>query len=444
MRIAVIGTGFAGLVAGVSFAELDHEVIYADTDLEKIKRLARGEIQIYEPGLRELILRNAEAGRLSFTSNITEATRLSEVVILAPDSSPLSKGEPNFAELAAAAREVAYSMNNRKTIITKCSVPPGTNERLKRLMAELTDQSFAIVSVPAFLREGTAIKDAFNPDRIVIGSDDSTAAQTAAELHRPLSDKMVITDLRTAEIMNYVANAFLATKKAFMQEMASLCAKVGADAEKVALGVGYDHRIGHSFLAEGIGDNGFGFLKDAETLIQLACSVEHEVKLLESVVAINRVQRFAIIHKLEELLGDLRGLNIAVWGAAIRPNTNEVRDSQAIPIIRELVKKGATVKISDPLALPNLRKLVDADSIIWCVDGLEAACDADAICLLTEWEEYGRYQMKHLRRVMKQPVLVDARSMFREEQLLDSGFIYSSIGSHSMNTSLSPVKRPIA
>ncbi|RAP75295.1 UDP-glucose dehydrogenase family protein [Paenibacillus montanisoli] len=434
MKIAVIGTGYVGLVSGVCFAELKHEVICVDKELSKISKLQDGEIPIYEPGLQELVLRNAAEGRLSFTSDLAAAVRQSELVILAVGTPSLPSGEANLAYIEQAAREVAQAMDGRKIIMTKSTVPVGTNHMLKQVIAELTDQPFDIVSVPEFLREGTAVKDTFNPDRIVIGSDDPAAVQAVIELHRQLTENIIVTDLRSAEMIKYASNAFLATKISFINEIANICEKVGADVSQVAAGIGYDHRIGHAFLRAGIGYGGSCFPKDTQALIQIAGNVDYEFKLLKSVVDVNHQQRFSMIHKLEEIFGDLKGLTVAIWGLAFKPNTDDVRDAPAIDIIRELVLRGAAVKACDPIAMDNFRKVMDSEAITWCEDGLEAACDADAICLLTEWQEYCRYQLKHLRRVMKHPVLIDGRNMYNQEQLQDSGFIYRSIGRPSMNT----------
>ena len=234
-------------------------------------------------------------------------------------------------------------------------------------------------------------------------------------------------------MIKYASNAFLATKISFINEIANICEKVGADVSNVAEGMGFDHRIGHSFLRAGIGYGGSCFPKDTQALIQIAGNVDYEFKLLKSVVDVNRDQRFSIINKLEEILGDIKGRTIAVWGLAFKPNTDDVRDAPSIDIIQELLKRGALVRACDPIAMPNFRKWVDHESIVWCEDGIEAACDADAVCLLTEWTEYGDYPLELLKRVMKQPVLIDGRNMYKEEQILKSDFVYSSIGRPSMN-----------
>ncbi len=433
MRIAVIGTGYVGLVSGVCFSELENQVICVDKDEQKVSQLQNGEIPIYEPGLQEILLRNVAEGRLSFTSELAAAVQQSELIIIAVGTPSLPSGEANLAYIEQAARDIALSMNSYKIIMTKSTVPVGTNHKLKQLISELTDQSFDIVSVPEFLREGTAVKDTFNPDRIVIGTDRRDAIQDVIQLHRPLTENIIVTDIRSAEMIKYASNAFLATKISFINEIANICEKVGADVSNVAEGMGFDHRIGHSFLRAGIGYGGSCFPKDTQALIQIAGNVDYEFKLLKSVVDVNRDQRFSIITKLEEILGDIKGRTIAVWGLAFKPNTDDVRDAPAIDIIQELLKRGALVRACDPIAMPNFRKWVDHESIAWCEDGIEAACDADAVCLLTEWSEYGDYPLELLKRVMKQPVLIDGRNMYKEEQILKSDFVYSSIGRPSMN-----------
>jgi UDPglucose 6-dehydrogenase len=433
MRIAVIGTGYVGLVSGVCFSELQNQVICVDKDEQKVSQLQNGEIPIYEPGLQEILLRNVAEGRLSFTSELAAAVQQSELIIIAVGTPSLPSGEANLAYIEQAARDIALSLNSYKIIMTKSTVPVGTNHKLKQLISELTDQSFDIVSVPEFLREGTAVKDTFNPDRIVIGTDRRDAIQDVIQLHRPLTENIIVTDIRSAEMIKYASNAFLATKISFINEIANICEKVGADVSNVAEGMGFDHRIGHSFLRAGIGYGGSCFPKDTQALIQIAGNVDYEFKLLKSVVDVNRDQRFSIITKLEEILGDIKGRTIAVWGLAFKPNTDDVRDAPAIDIIQELLKRGALVRACDPIAMPNFRKWVDHESIVWCEDGIEAACDADAVCLLTEWTEYGDYPLELLKRVMKQPVLIDGRNMYKEEQILKSDFVYSSIGRPSLN-----------
>ncbi|NBD23575.1 UDP-glucose dehydrogenase family protein [Paenibacillus glycinis] len=433
MRIAVIGTGYVGLVSGACFSELHNEVICVDKDASKISVLSRGEIPIYEPGLQELVIRNMEAGRLAFTSDLQSAVRQSEAVILAVGTPSLPSGEANLEIIEQAAREIAAAMNGYKLIMVKSTVPVGTNHRLQALVASIAKFPFEIVSVPEFLREGSAVGDTFHPDRIVIGADRSEAAEIAAALHRSLTDRIFVTDIRSAEMIKYASNAFLATKISFINEIANICEKVGADVTKVAEGMGYDRRIGHSFLRAGIGYGGSCFPKDTQALIQIAGNVDYEFKLLKSVVDVNRDQRFSVVHKLRRIFGELEGRTIAVWGLAFKPNTDDVRDTPALDIVQALVGLGANVRACDPVALPNFRNGFDHERIAWCEDALEAADGADAVCLLTEWPAFADVDLQQLRQRMSRPVLIDGRNLFSAEQLEHAGFIYSSIGRPALN-----------
>lgn len=433
MKIAVIGTGYVGLVSGVCFSEMNNDVICVDNDEAKVERLSAGDIPIFEPGLQELVAANMAAGRLSFTSDVVKAVQLSEIVILAVGTPSLPNGEANLAYIEQAARDIALAMNGHKLIMTKSTVPVGTNHKLHALLSTLTEHSFEIFSVPEFLREGSAIRDTFNPDRIVIGTDRPEAAERIIALHQPLTANIVVTDIRSAEMIKYASNAFLATKISFINEIANICEKVGADVTKVAEGMGYDHRIGHSFLRAGIGYGGSCFPKDTQALIQIAGNVDYEFKLLKSVVDVNRDQRYSVIHKLQHIFGDLTDRTIAVWGLAFKPNTDDIRDAPAIEIIQELIGLGAKVKAYDPIAQNNFKARYNHNTIEWCSDALDAACHADAICLLTEWPEFGGLDLGRLRQVMRRPVLIDGRNMYGAEELEQSGFLYSSIGRPALN-----------
>ncbi|QYR20615.1 UDP-glucose/GDP-mannose dehydrogenase family protein [Paenibacillus sp. sptzw28] len=433
MKIAVIGTGYVGLVSGVCFSELGNQVICVDKMEHKIEMLRNGEVPIYEPGLQDLLVKNASEGRLSFTTDLLDAVQQSDIIIIAVGTPSLPNGEANLSFIEQVAHDIAQSMNGYKIVVTKSTVPVGTNHRIKQLISKLTNHPFDIVSVPEFLREGSAIKDTFNPDRVVIGTECEAAAERIAELHRPLSDKIVVTDIRSAEMIKYASNAFLATKISFINEIANICEKVGADVTNVAEGMGFDHRIGHSFLKAGIGYGGSCFPKDTQALIQIAGNVDYEFKLLKSVVDVNRDQRFSIISKLETIFGSFSNRTIAIWGLAFKPNTDDVRDAPAIEIIHELVQRGAKIRAYDPIATANFRQWVDHASITWCEDALQAASGADALCLLTEWPEFEQVELSLLQSIMNQPVLIDGRNVFTEEKLASTDFIYSSIGRPNMN-----------
>ncbi|TYP70287.1 UDP-glucose dehydrogenase family protein [Paenibacillus methanolicus] len=441
MRIAVIGTGYVGLVSGVCFSDLGNQVVCVDKDERKVAMLRAGEVPIYEPGLKEVLVKNAEAGRLSFTTDLTEAVQQSEIIILAVGTPSLPSGEADLRYIEQAARDVALSINEYKIIMTKSTVPVGTNHKIKQLVSDLSMKPFDVVSVPEFLREGSAVKDTFNPDRIVIGTDDATAATKIIELHQQLTDNIIVTDVRSAEMIKYASNAFLATKISFINEIANICEKVGADVTKVAEGMGFDKRIGSSFLKAGIGYGGSCFPKDTQALIQIAGNVDYDFKLLKSVVDVNRDQRYSVIHKLEAIYPDLATRKVAVWGLAFKPNTDDIRDAPAIEIIQELVARGVKINAYDPIATDNFRKVVEHENITWCEGAMEAAAGADALCLLTEWPEFEKTDLSALRATMNNAVLIDGRNVFSEEELRDKSFIYRSIGRPNMNThnDLSPL-----
>lgn len=434
MNIAVIGTGYVGLVTGVCYAELGHRVVCVDNDADKIASLKSGAIPIYEPDLAELSRRNMAKGRLSYTTDLTSAVALSTLVVVAVGTPAAPGGEADLTAIDQVADEIADAMNGYKIVAVKSTVPVGTNERVRDRIRRRTRERFDSVSLPEFLREGTAVRDTMHPDRIVIGAESPEAAAELARLHEPLTDRILVTDIRSAEMLKYAANAFLATKISFINEIANICEKVGADITRVAEGMGYDSRIGPHFLRPGIGYGGSCFPKDTRALIQIAGNVDYEFKLLRSVVEVNRSQRFQIIRMLKSAFdGQLRGKTIAVWGLAFKPNTDDVRESPALEIVRDLLDAGARVKAYDPIAMPNFRRQFGASGVIWCEDGLAAARDADALCLLTEWAEFAQADLTEVQRIMRHPTLIDGRNVFEERDLAGTAFRYASIGRPRLN-----------
>ncbi|MCC3376003.1 UDP-glucose/GDP-mannose dehydrogenase family protein [Cohnella sp. REN36] len=434
MKLTVIGTGYVGLVSGVCFSDLGNEVVCVDKIGEKVLQLQRGEVPIYEPGLQELMQSNSEAGRLSFTTDIAAAVKEAEIIILAVGTPSLPNGEADLSYILGAAKEIALAMEGGpKILMTKSTVPVGTNETIERLVRELTDHPFEIASVPEFLREGSAIRDTMNPDRIVIGTDSDWARQRLTELHRPLTDRILHTDVRSAEMIKYASNAFLATKISFINEIANICEKVGADVSQVAEGMGYDKRIGASFLRAGIGYGGSCFPKDTQALIQIAGNVDYNFKLLKAVVEVNQAQRFNIIRKLEATLDDLYGRTVAIWGLAFKPETDDVRDAPAFEIIQVLIERGAHVKAYDPIATANFRRKLDHPSIQFCASAREAALEADALCILTEWEEFRTVSPAEIQSWLRGPHLIDGRNLFREEEVAGTDLSYYSVGRPNMN-----------
>ncbi|MGM1050393.1 MAG: UDP-glucose dehydrogenase family protein [Bacillota bacterium] len=433
MKITVIGTGYVGLVSGVCYAELGNDVICIDNDINKIDKLNQGEVPIYEPGLQHLVKKNSAEGRLQFHTNLKEAVKASEIIIIAVGTPSLPSGEANLYYIEQVAHEIAGALDEYKIICIKSTVPVGTNERIRNLILDQTEVEFDSISLPEFLREGCAIQDTLVPDRIVIGAENERAATKMKELHHNLTRNIVITDIRSAEMIKYASNAFLATKISFINEIANICEKVGADITKVTEGMGYDKRIGSSFLKAGIGYGGSCFPKDTQALIQIAGQMDYDFKLLKSVVEVNKGQRFNIIHKLEQLLGNLSGKTIGVWGLAFKPETDDVRDAPSIEIISSILERGGVVKAYDPIAIINFKEALGNNSVIYCSDAKEAAQHADALCILTEWKEFEQISLKDLECWLKSPNLIDGRNIYNEEDVAGTQLAYYSVGRPNMN-----------
>ncbi|WP_138494616.1 UDP-glucose dehydrogenase family protein [Paenibacillus pinistramenti] len=432
MKLAVIGTGYVGLVSGVCFASKGNEVICVDQDQSKIEKLSRLQSPIYEPGIEQLMEQNVREGRLSFTSDIQDAVRRSDLIILAVGTPSLPNGEANLQYIEQAAADIGMAMDGYKIIMTKSTVPVGTNEKIFKVIASRTPYAFDIASVPEFLREGTAIQDTLNPDRVVIGLDNRELEETLTALHKPFTDQIFVTDIRSAEMIKYASNAFLATKISFINEIANICEKVGADVTEVAKGMGSDQRIGSSFLRAGIGYGGSCFPKDTKALIQIAGNVDYEFKLLKSVVEVNTGQRYNVIAKLKESLETLKGAQIGIWGLSFKPDTDDIRDAPALEIVETLIREGAHVKLYDPIAMDNFRQQFDHPGLHWCSSAEEAAGGCDAVCLLTDWNEFKTMNLHKLAGLMRQPVLIDGRNVYGREQIEDTGIEYISVGRPQM------------
>ncbi|WP_020618538.1 UDP-glucose dehydrogenase family protein [Paenibacillus daejeonensis] len=429
MKLTFIGTGYVGLVSGVCFSELGNHVTCVDKDAAKIARLNAGESPIYEPGLEELMATGREAGRLQFTDQLTEAVHNAEVIYICVGTPSMPSGEANLSYIKQAAQDIALAMNGYKVIVVKSTVPVGTNDLIESIISQLSPHPFDVVSIPEFLREGSAIQDTLKPDRIIIGTDSEKAAGLLTELHRPLTDRIMVTERRSAEMIKYASNAFLATKISFINEIANICEKVGADVTQVAQGMGYDQRIGSSFLQAGIGYGGSCFPKDTDALIQIAGNVDYEFKLLKSVVEVNKDQRFNVIDKLEHSLGYLSGKRIGIWGLAFKPNTDDVREAPALDIIAALLEAGAEVQAYDPVATPNFRSVFDREAEVeWTNSPLAAAEECDALCLLTDWSEFKSIDLVRVHGVMRQPILIDGRNVYTKEQIDGAAFQYYSVG----------------
>ncbi len=425
-RVSVIGTGYVGLVTGVCLADLGHEVVCLDIDEAKIASLRGGRVPFYEPDLPELLARVADIGRISFTASYDEAIPGAEFVFIAVNTPAGSEGQADLMAVRAAVRDLARVMSPGTVIVNKSTVPIGTGDLVSTLVSRHTDVPFSVVSNPEFLREGSAVADARNPDRIVLGSADREAAERVAELYRDHTCPVLITDIRTAEMVKYASNAFLATRISFINEIAAVCEGLGADVKDVARGMGYDRRIGHHFLDAGIGWGGSCFPKDVRALIHMAAASGAHPQLLRAVVEINRDQRLAVVQKLHALLGSLEDCTVALLGLSFKPNTDDLRNAPAIELVELLRHEGCRLRAFDPVAMERARAAVPMVEL--CDDPYTAAAGADAVVLVTEWDEFRALDLPRLRDAMRTPVFVDGRNVFEPAAMRASGFVYAGIG----------------
>jgi len=432
MKIAMIGTGYVGLVSGACFADFGHEVICVDRDKTKIAALERGEMPIYEPGLNDMVAVNARAGRLKFATELADAVAGADAVFIAVGT-PSRRGD-GFADLSFvydAAREIARALDGYTVVITKSTVPVGTGDEVERIIRETRpDADCSVVSNPEFLREGAAIRDFKHPDRIVIGSLDARAHERMSELYRPLylnRSPILFTDRRTAELIKYAANAFLATKITFINEIADLAEKVGADVQEVARGMGLDNRIGSKFLHAGPGYGGSCFPKDTVALIKTAQDHASPLRIVEAVAAVNDARKRAMARKVAAALGgELRGKTVAILGLTFKPNTDDMREAPSVPLITALQDMGAKVRVYDPVGMEQAKSLIG--NVAFCKDAYSCAESASALVIVTEWEQFRALDFERLKTVMAQPVLVDLRNVYRPEEVVRHGFIYESVG----------------
>jgi UDPglucose 6-dehydrogenase len=430
MQIAVIGTGYVGLVTGACFAEFGTSVTCVDVDAAKIERLRKGEIPIYEPGLDQLVVKNAQAGRLQFTTDVKSAVEQSLVIFLAVGTPPSEDGSADLSFIEGAARDVAVNMNGYKVVVTKSTVPVGTGERLRRLIREhQTEFDFGIVSNPEFLREGAAIDDFMRPNRVVIGSRDEPAVAIMRDLYRPLyliETPVVITSLEAAELTKYASNAFLATKISFINEVANLCDRIGCDVHDVARAMGMDNRIGRYFLHPGPGYGGSCFPKDTTALLSVAKEYGGESLIVEAVVEVNRRQRLRMVEKIEKLVGDLRGKQLAVLGLSFKPETDDMREAPSVDIINALLGKGARVRAYDPVAVEHARKFLEG--VEYAEDEFAAVEGADALVFMTEWNQFRALDMQRVKELMRAPKVADLRNIYEPERMRRLGFDYVGVG----------------
>jgi UDPglucose 6-dehydrogenase len=432
MRVAMIGAGYVGLVSGACFAEFGHMVTCVDKDTKKIDALRRGEMPIYEPGLAELVAGNVEAGRLSFTTSLAEAIEDAAAVFIAVGTpSRPADGLADLTYVYQAAREIAGVMRGYAVVVTKSTVPVGTGDEIARIIADIQpDADLSVVSNPEFLREGAAIADFMAPDRVVIGTDDERAREVMSELYRPLADKQVpilFTQRRGAELIKYAANAFLATKITFINEIADLCEQADADVAEVAHGIGLDHRIGPKFLAAGPGYGGSCFPKDLLALLKAGLDFGVPIRSIETIISINDQRKRAMARRIIAACGgSIRGRTIAVLGLTFKADTDDMRESPAVAIITALQDAGAKVRAYDPQGMEQARSILNG--VAYASDAYACAEGADALVVMTEWEMFRRLDLIRLRSLLKRPIIVDLRNIYRPEEMAKLGFTYVSVG----------------
>lgn len=436
MNIAVVGTGYVGLVSGTCFAEMGNQVICVDIDEKKIAKLQSGRVTIYEPGLDVLFERNIKQDRLYFTTNLQEAIEKSQIIFLALPTPPGEDGSADLSYVLGVARQIGPMLNEYKVIVNKSTVPVGTAEKVKNAIAQEAKFPFDVVSNPEFLREGMAVEDFLKPDRVVVGSSSEQAERLMMQLYEPFlrqGNPVYFMDERSAEITKYAANAYLATRITFMNEIANLCEILGADVDMVRLGMGSDSRIGKRFLFPGIGYGGSCFPKDVMALAQTARQNHYNFQILHSVVEVNQKQRISLIPKIKTYYhNQLKGKHFAVWGLAFKPNTDDVREAPAIYTIQQLLAEGATVAAFDPEAMETAQQVL-GDQITYAKDQYQVLKDADALIIATEWQVFRMPELLRMKELLKKPVIFDGRNLYKPDLLRKIGYYYQSIGRALVN-----------
>lgn len=433
MNICVVGTGYVGLVTGACFAEFGLKVTCVDNDVSKIDMLKAGKIPIYEPGLEEMVGKNVKSGHLSFTTDISGAVQKALVVFIAVGTPPRQDGSADLSYVEKVAESIAENMNGYKVIVTKSTVPVGTGEKIRSIVSQSQREKvdFDIASNPEFLREGSAIEDFMHPNRVVIGANSDQAMAIMKDLYSPLyliETPFVLTNVETAEMIKYASNAFLATKISFINEIANICELVGADVHKVAVGMGLDNRIGSKFLHPGPGFGGSCFPKDTQAIVRIAKEHGYDFEIVNSVLKVNDMQRLRMVDKIKDVLGELDGKTIAVLGLSFKPNTDDMRDSPAVVIIEELKKLGASIRAYDPVAMEEAKKVITG--IDYCEGPYDCSEGADALVILTEWNQFRILDIQKLRHLLKEPVMFDLRNVYEPAKMRSEGFRYVCIGRH--------------
>jgi UDPglucose 6-dehydrogenase len=433
MHICVVGTGYVGLVTGACLADFGINVTCVDKDEEKIAKLLAGEIPIYEPGLDSLVEKNAKAGRLHFSTDLAPAIQHALAIFIAVGTPPKEDGSADLSYVVQVAEAIADNLNGYKVVVTKSTVPIGTGQLIEKIMNERGngDHPFSVVSNPEFLREGSAISDFMRPDRVVIGARDPQAVAIMKDIYSPLyliETPFVITNVESSELIKYASNAFLATKITFINEVAELCDRLGADVHHVARGMGLDKRIGPKFLHPGPGYGGSCFPKDTQAMAEIAHEAGRPFEIVETVIAVNNRIKERAIERVREALGEnLDGKTVAVLGLSFKPETDDMRESSSIPLVTALVEGGATVKAFDPVAMDNAREMLP-DEVQYCDDSYDAADGADAMIIVTEWNQFRSLDMERIRSSLKQPVVVDLRNLYDPKRMKAKGFQYSCVG----------------
>jgi UDPglucose 6-dehydrogenase len=426
-KIAVVGTGYVGLVTGVALSEIGHDVTCVDLDEAKVSRMQNGESPIFEPELDELMVKNIKEARLKFTTSHSEAFTSADVIYIAVGTPQKEDGTADLRFVEAVASDIAANIKEPVVVVTKSTVPVGTNDYIKSLLAKATLVPVEVVSNPEFLREGSAVKDTFNGDRIVIGSDNQAAGDVIEEINAPFGIPVYRTDIRSAEMIKYASNAFLATKISFINEIATLCEKLGANVEDVANGMGQDARIGRAFLNAGIGYGGSCFPKDTHALVQIAGNVEHEFNLLKAVIEVNQKQQEGLVVKAKEVYGSLKGKKVAMLGLAFKPNTDDMREAASIVIARELVLAGATVVAYDPIATENAKPLLP-EAIEYASSVEDALAGSDLAFIVTEWSEITATPLVKYKELLTDSIVFDGRNCYSLGEAKEAGMSYYSVG----------------
>ncbi len=442
MNIAIIGSGYVGLVTGICLAEIGHKVICVDSDVKKIQMLKKLKTPIYEPGLEDLLKSNVHKKRLSFLTSVTEAARKSDIIFIAVGTPSKKNGDADMTYVEGAARDIAKGMDSYKLIVEKSTVPAQTGQRIVRAVQLTLDQrnkkgkrkkiDFDVASNPEFLREGSAVHDFMHPDRVVVGVQSKKAENILREVYKPLKPHMIVTDMNSAELIKHASNSFLATKISFINAVAQICDRVGGDVLKVAEGMGYDRRIGKEFLSAGVGYGGSCFPKDVDAFIRLSETCGYDFTLLKEVKNVNELQKKTFLKSIEHALWNIKGKTIGIWGLSFKPNTDDMRSAPSVDIIKELQREGAKVRAFDPQAMEKAKEVITG--IKFCKDPYEAAKGADCLLLLTEWEDFRTLNLTRVKYLMNHALMFDGRNFFCKKEIEEVGFEYFGVGTKGHKT----------